>query len=270
MLILILGGGDLASGVALRLYRAGLRVVITELPQPLAVRRTVSFAEAAYHGETTVEGITARKVTDPTDKLRILSVLGKGYIPVLIDPEASAIGELHPGVIVDARMRKIRAELLGSPGTLVIGLGPGFEAGVNCAAAIETQRGHTLGRVYWQGTPAPDSGLPDPVEDHQSERVLRAPVNGLVEVQAQIGDIIEAGQPIANIGEQAVVAPFRGLLRGLIHPGISISQGEKIGDLDPRLDPRLVTLVSDKALAVGGGVLEAILTRPNLRSHLWG
>jgi xanthine dehydrogenase accessory factor len=269
MLTFILGGGDLASGVALRLQRAGLRVVITELPQPLAVRRTVSFAEAIYAGEVTVEGVTARRVTDPTDQLTIFMALGKGFIPVLVDPEASAINALHPAVIVDARMRKTRAEVLGSPGMIILGLGPGFEAPVNCTAAIETQRGPWLGRVYWQGSPTPDNGLPDPVGERQAERVLRAPVSGIVTAHAQIGDLLSAGQPIATVGEQTVTTSFDGLLRGLIHPGLEVPAGLKIGDLDPRPDPRLAQLVSDKALAIGGGVLEAILSRPNLRPILW-
>lgn len=269
MITLILGGGDLASGVALRLQRCGLRVVLTELPQPLAVRRTVSFAEAVYAGEATVEGLTARKVADPTDKLRILTLLGKGILPVVIDPQALAIGELHPSVIVDARMKKQRAGLLGSPGMLIIGLGPGFEAGVNCSAVIETNRGHTLGRVYWQGAPEPDNGVPDAVLEQRQERVLRAPADGELIAHARIGDLLEPGQAVAEMGGQTISASFRGVLRGLVHEGIPLTRGTKIGDVDPRADPRLCTLVSDKALAVGGGVLEAILTRPNLRSHLW-
>jgi xanthine dehydrogenase accessory factor len=269
MMILILGAGDLASGVALRLLRAGLRPVMTELPQPLAVRRTVSFAEAIYAGETTIEGVTGRRVTDPADTLRILNILSKGLIPVLIDPEATAVRGLRPSVVVDARMRKTRAELVGAPGMLILGLGPGFEAGVNCTAAIETQRGHTLGRVYWQGAPLADTGLPDAVQERRAERVLRAPQTGVVEALAEIGDILEMGQPAAKVGESTVVAPFRGILRGLIHPGIEAAQGMKIGDLDPRAESDLCRLVSDKSLALGGAVLEAILTRPHYRKHLW-
>jgi len=269
MIVLILGGGDLASGVAVRLHRAGLRVVITELPQPLAIRRTVAFAEAVYAGEITVEGITARKVLDPTDKLRILTVLGKGLIPVLIDPEATAVQEIHPTVVVDARMRKTRANLIGAPGMLIVGLGPGFEAGVNCHAAIETKRGHTLGRVYWQGAPEPDSGMPEAVASHRAERVLRAASEGKVEPIVEIGAFLEPGQPIARLADQVITAPFGGLLRGLIHPSVQVVPGMKIGDIDPRSNPRLVAQVSDKALAMGGGVLEAILSRQNLRSHLW-
>jgi xanthine dehydrogenase accessory factor len=269
MIVLILGGGDLASGVALRLRRVGLQVVITELPQPLAVRRTVSFAEAVYSGEITVEGVTARKVIDPTDKFRIIQILAKGQIPVLIDPQGESIQELHPNVVVDARMYKQRAELVGSSGMVIVGLGPGFEAGVNCTAVVETSRGHTLGRVYWQGVPEPDTSLPDPVGPYQTERVLRAPADGILTPHVQIGDHLEPGQLIADVSGQPVAAPFKGILRGLIHPSVPITRGLKIGDLDPRDDPRLCTLVSDKALAVGAGVLEAILSRPNLRSHLW-
>lgn len=266
---LILGAGDLASGVALRLRRVGLQVVMTELPHPLAVRRTVSFAEAAFSGEITIEGVTARRVTDPTDKFRIIQILGKGFIPLLIDPEGSSINELHPNVIVDARMRKQRAELLGSAGMLIIGLGPGFEAGVNCTAVIETVRGHRLGRVYLQGVSEPDTSLPDPVGPYRAERVLRAPASGELIPHAQIGDHLEAGQLVAEVSGQPIIASFKGILRGLIHPSVPVTCGLKIGDLDPRDDPLLVSLVSDKALAVGAGVLEVILSRPNLRAHLW-
>jgi xanthine dehydrogenase accessory factor len=266
---LILGAGDMASGVAMRLRRVGLQVVMTELPQPLAVRRTVSFAEAIFSGETTIEGVTARRVTDPTDKFRIIQILAKGFIPLLVDPEASAIHSLHPNVIVDARMRKQRAELLGLAGMVIVGLGPGFDAGVNCTAVIETIRGHKLGRVYTQGSSEPDTSLPDPVGPYREERVLRAPADGVLISHAQIGDHLDVGQLVAEVSGQQVIAPFKGILRGLIHPSVPVTSGLKIGDLDPRDDPFLVSLVSDKALAVGAGVLEVILSRPNLRAHLW-
>jgi len=166
-------------------------------------------------------------------------------------------------------MRKQRAETLGSSGMVIVGLGPGFEAPVNCSAAIETVRGHKLGRVYTQGTPAPDTRLPDAVGPAGEERVLRAPAEGEMTPHAQIGDHLEAGQLIAEVAGQAVNAPFKGILRGLIHPSVMVSAGMKIGDLDPRDDPMLVSLVSEKALAVGAGVLEVILSRPSLRAHLW-
>lgn len=269
MIVLIRGGGDLASGVALRLHRVGLRVVITELPEPLAVRRLVSFAEAVYTGEVVIEGVTARRVDDPSDTLRVLQVLAKGQIPVLIDPEARAIRLLHPHVVVDARMTKQPAELIPVPVSLIIGLGPGFTAGVNCHAVIETNRGHMLGRVLWKGSAEADTGVPEAVGDKQAERVLRAPAEGVLQARAEIGDHLEAGQVVAEIAGIAVKAPFRGVLRGLIHPGIRVHAGQKIGDLDPRDDPRYCTLVSDKSLAIAGGVLEAILSRAELRPALW-
>jgi xanthine dehydrogenase accessory factor len=269
MIVLIRGGGDLASGVALRLYRAGLRVVITELPQPLAVRRLVSFGEAIYTGEITIEGVTARRVIDASDTLRILQVFAKGQIPVLVDPQADSIKSLHPTVVVDARMMKRHAELIPTPVSLIIGLGPGFMVGENCHAVVETLRGHHLGRVYWEGGAAPDTGQPDPVRGQAGERVLRAPAGGVLQAQAEIGQHVEAGQVVAQVAGLTVAAPFAGMLRGLLHDGIPVKAGMKIGDVDPRDDPSFCNLVSDKALAVGGGVLEAILSRQELRATLW-
>jgi xanthine dehydrogenase accessory factor len=264
--ILIRGGGDLATGVALRLIRSGLRVIVTELAQPLAVRRTVSFAEAIYSKEITIEGLTGRLVSDPTDSLLIIGILAKQQVPVLVDPECSAARIMHPSVIVDARMIKRPPEPIGYVPGLYLGLGPGFEAGVNCQAVIETRRGHMLGRVYWKGGPDPDTGQPD----GDQRRVLRAPTDGELTAHVSICDHVETGQPIAEVAGQMVGAPFPGIVRGLLHPGLTVSKGLKIGDIDPRNDPRFCQLVSDKSLAIGGGVLEAILSRPELHSQLWG
>jgi xanthine dehydrogenase accessory factor len=270
-IILIRGGGDLATGVAIRLLRSGLKVVVTELAQPLAVRRTVSFAEAIYAGEITIEGITARRIPDPTDSLRILTILGKQQIPVLVDPECTSARVLHPAVIVDGRMTKRPPEPIGYSPALYIGLGPGFVAGENCQAVIETRRGPSLSRVYWRGGPDPDTGAPE----GDPARVLRAPCDGVVIGHKQICEHCEEGELIAEIQssienrKSKIVSPFRGVLRGLIHPGLQVTRSLKIGDVDPRDDPRLCQMVSDKALAVGGGVLEAILARPEVRKVLW-
>ncbi|MDD5467657.1 MAG: selenium-dependent molybdenum cofactor biosynthesis protein YqeB [Anaerolineales bacterium] len=268
-LVLVRGGGDLASGVTLRLVRAGLQVVATELAQPLAVRRLVAFSEAVYEGETSVEGIPARRVNDPTDTLRILMVLSKGAVPVLVDPEGESIAALHPTILVDARMLKKPVELVSSVVPLIIGLGPGFTPGENCHAAVETNRGHMLGRVYWQSVPQADTGVPDEVFEKRAERVLRAPATGVLQAHASICDHVEPGQLIAEVDGATVAAPFSGRLRGLLRSGMPVSAGMKIGDVDPRDDPQFCTLVSDKSLAVGGGVLEAILSRADLRPHLW-
>jgi xanthine dehydrogenase accessory factor len=266
---LIRGGGDLASGVAMRLYHVGLSVVIAELAQPLAVRRLVSFAEAVYAGETTIEGVTGRRVTDPGDSLKVLQLLSKGRIPVLIDPEAKSAQLLHPMVIVDARMTKQPPEPLRHSARLYIGLGPGFIAGKSCHAVIETNRGHRLGRVIWEGAAQEDTGNPAAVSGHSCERVLRAPAEGKVTGVVQIGDRVQEGQAVAEVGGITVPAPFSGVLRGIIHPDCPVNPGMKIGDVDPRGDPAICSLVSEKSLAIGGGVLEAILSRAELRQNLW-
>jgi xanthine dehydrogenase accessory factor len=264
-LILLRGGGDLASGVALRLFRAGLNIAITELPQPLAVRRTVSFSEAIYEGETVVEGIIAKAVTDPTDTLKILNILAKRQIPVLVDPDCVSARSLNPLVIVDARMTKQPPERLFHQSLLYLGLGPGFTAPINCHAVVETQRGHTLGRVIWKGTSFNDTSKPE----GDPRRVLRASMDGIFKSDAKIGERFEIGQSIAAIDGEAITAPFTGVLRGLLRPGLNAVKGMKVGDIDPRNDPRLCQLVSDKSLAVGGAVLEALLSRPEVRIKLW-
>jgi xanthine dehydrogenase accessory factor len=269
MIVLIRGGGDLASGVALRLHKSGFKVVITELPKPLAVRRLASFSEAIYAGEMTLEGIVAKRVNEIDDPLRILQLLSKGRVPVIIDPEGKSIQTIHPTVIVDARMLKAAPEAIRHTAKLYIGLGPGFIGGANCHAAIETQRGPWLGRVLWDGPTQSDSGIPEPVGEKQTERALYAPVDGSLIPIKTIGDLVLEDELIAEIHGQPINAPFKGVLRGLIHPDVEVHQGMKIGDLDPRNDPELCNHVSDKALAIGGGVLEAILSKPELRPHLW-
>ena len=270
LITLIRGGGDLASGVALRLYRAGLRLIITELPQPLVVRRSVSFAEAIYSSSCQVEGVTAVRVDDLEQAVRIFD---EGLIPVLVDPNASCLAGLHLGqaalVLVDARMTKLPPETTLSSASMVIGLGPGYVAGQNCHAVIETNRGHLLGRVFWQGASEADTGEPDAMLSQGGSRVLRAPAQGLIQTFVQIGDHVEPGQVVAEVNGIPVMAPFAGVMRGLIHSGLPVWNGLKIGDVDPRDDPRFCYMVSDKALAVGGGVLEAILSTTSLKHQLW-
>lgn len=263
-LVLLRGGGDLATGVALRLYNAGIKVIIAELEQPLAVRRTVSFAEAVYEGKHTVEGVTARLVKQE----HIFTALNASEIPVLVDPTADIL-TFDPFTfvaVVDGRLTKQTPSPLPVPVPLHIGLGPGFHAGKNCHAVIETRRSHTLGRVYWNGTSQADSGQPE----GDRRRVLRAPDDGVLTAKAKIGEHVAEGQVIARIGNQSsVCSPFAGVLRGLIHEDIPVTKGLKIGDVDPRDDPTACFLVSDKALSIGGAVLEAILTKKEIRGQLW-
>lgn len=263
--VLIRGGGDLASGVAARLHRAGLQVLITELPNPLVVRRLVAFAEAVYAGETTVGGITARLGEYFAEAEEIL---GEGKIAVLVDPDMEILEDLKPLILVDGRMRKESPEVGMEAAPLVIGLGPGFMAGENCHAVVETMRGHNLGRVIWEGSAQADTGIPDAIGDTREERVLRAPADGRLAASAAICDHVEEGDLIAVVSEQTVVAPFMGVLRGLVHEGVEVTKGMKVGDVDPRDDPRYCTTISDKALAVGGGVMEAVLSRADIIERL--
>ena len=265
-LVILRGGGDLASGVALRLHRAGIQVLIAELEQPLAVRRTVAFAQAVYAGQVQIEGITGRKIAKPDEMSKVLTA---GEIPVLVDPTLSSLSSLVHEALVDARMTKRAPDVIANAATLVIGLGPGFVAGENCHAVVETQRGHDLGRVFWQGSAQADTGVPSSIAQHGKDRVLRAPAAGRTEPQAEIGQQLKAGHLIALISGVELRAPFDGVLRGLIHPSVQVTPGMKIGDLDPRNDPSYCWRVSDKALAVGGGVLEALLSRPDVRAKLW-
>lgn len=264
-LIVVRGGGDLASGAVYRLHRAGFPVVVTELDTPLFVRRTVSYGEAVYSGAVVVEGVTARLVADVQEARRLLAV---GEVPVIIDPDGETLPQLQPVVLVDARMVKANLGTTIDDALLVIALGPGFVAGVDCHAVIETNRGHNLGRVIYQGPTEPDTGTPGKIEGYTHTRVLRAPASGHVRPYAAIGDTIECGQLIADVAGQAVIAPFTGILRGLIHERVQVWPGMKIGDLDPRARRENCYTISDKSLAVGGGVLEAVLAAPQVRPYL--
>lgn len=264
--ILVRGGGDLASGVALRLYRAGWHVLITELAQPLAVRRLVSFSDAVYAGKTQVEEVAAVLVDNEDGALTSLNAR---QIPVMIDPEVRTRRWFAPHVLIDARMEKRAPELEHPAAGLSIGLGPGFIAGENCHAVIETNRGPFLGRVIWCGTAEPDSRTPEKVAIYTEERVLRSPGAGVFKANAPIGSHVDAGDIICMVDSIEVKAPFSGVIRGLVHDGLSVTTAMKIGDIDPRDDPRISRFVSDKSLAVAGGVLEAILSFPAIRNYLW-
>ncbi len=272
--VAVRGGGDLGSGVAYRLWRCGFPILITELAHPLLIRRAVSFGSAALEGVITVEGITARRV-DSIDVA--LQTRADGEIPVLIDPTGASFIEYAPTIIVDARMLKVpppgplftREEREESE-TLVIGLGPGFDAPSNCDVVIETRRSHSLGRVTRLGKAQPDTHEPDNVLGRGVDRVLRAPVDGVVTGLVPIGAIVQQGQSIAEVDGYPVAAPFAGALRGLAHDGLAVKAGAKIADIDPRGEPAYCFSISDKALAIGGGVLEAILSSPKVWRRLKG
>ncbi len=264
-LILVRGGGDLASGVIYRLHRAGFPVVVTELETPVFVRRAVCYGEAVYSGAITIDGVTACRVESFS---AAQSWLEHETVPVVVDPDGVSLTALQPAVVVDARMAKTNLGTRLADAPLVVALGPGFTAGVDCHAVIETNRGHNLGRVITGGTAEADTGEPGVMSGHSHSRVLRAPAAGYVQSQWAIGDTIAAGQVIASVAGEVVTATFTGVLRGLIHEGVWVVPGMKIGDLDPRAERSNCFTISDKSLAVGGGALEAVLAAPQLRRYL--
>lgn len=266
-LILIKGAGDLASGVAYRLKRSGFPLIMTELPAPLMVRRMVCFGNAVYSGQTTVEDIPARRVETIE---AALALANSPTIPILVDPIAATPDLTKPAILVDAIMAKINTGTRLDQAPLVVALGPGFRAGQDCHAVIETMRGHWLGRVIYQGSAQANTGTPGPVKGHTADRVLRAPADGHVIAATEIGDSIKPGQLIGTVNGQEIRAPFAGVLRGLVHPQVAVTAGFKVGDLDPRADQRHCFTISDKSLTIGGGVLEAILASQLVRPAAMG
>jgi xanthine dehydrogenase accessory factor len=252
----IRGGGDIASGVAWRLHQCGFRIFITEIDRPLAVRRTVAFCEAVYDGRGVVEGVEAVLVRG-TDE--IPAAWKKEKIAVMVDPTCQSIKALNPEVLVDAILAKKNSGTSIEDAPLVIALGPGFEAGRDAHFVVETNRGHRLGRLLTTGSAEPDTGRPGAVLGITSDRVLRAPADGAWRPKMGITEFVKRGDPIGEVSGVAVQAEIDGVLRGLIRPGIEVSRGLKIGDIDPRGIKEHCYSISDKALAVSGGVLEGIL-----------
>jgi xanthine dehydrogenase accessory factor len=258
--IVIKGAGDLATGVAARLWRSGFPVMMTEIEQPLTVRRSVSLSDAVYEGEATVEDMTARRAQGRAD---ILKALDDRLIPVIVDPKAEIVNEIDAFAVIDAIMAKKNIGTHMDDAAFVVGLGPGFTAGDDVHAIIETKRGHTLGRVIWQGSAIPNTGIPGEVKGFGSARVIRAPGPGVLKGVLSIGTHVEKGDIVAYAGDTPIPAPISGMLRGLLRDGIFVEKGLKSGDVDPRDAQESCLTISDKALAIGGGVLEAVLMAIN-------
>ncbi len=255
-LCLIRGGGDLGTGAALRLHRAGFPVAVCELASPLAVRRTVAVSTAVTDGEITIEGMRARRVDLATE---LVSTAETGVVPVLVSPD---LPDIPLTVVVDSRLAKQTLDTTIDDASLVVALGPGFVAGVDCHAVVETLRGPRLGRVIWDGPAATDTGVPGEVGGKSSDRLLRAPADGEVIWNYSIGDLVEAGATLGKVSGVEIRGALTGTIRGLIVDGATVASGMKVGDVDPRRTGAGggVHEVSDKALSVGGGVVEAVLT----------
>ena len=254
-IVLLRGGGDLASGVGAVLHRNGWQVVISELPEPMVVRRSVAFAEAVWETRYIVEEIPSVLCRNDED---VESTIQAGNISVVVDADAKIAERFDFRAVVDARMLKRFKTNTFQENIPVIGLGPGFIAGANCLAVIETNRGENLGKIIWEGSAEQDTGIPGIVDGRGLERVLYSPCEGTIRTFVQIGDLVKLGQLLAEVGGKAIVAPFDGLMRGMLRDGLRVQEHTKVGDVDPRTDSNLANQISDKAITIGKSVLEVI------------
>ena len=253
-IILVRSGGDLATGIIHRMHRCGFNVVVSELPDPLVIRREVAFASAVSRGTMTVEGVTARA----TNLDNWQSVAAAGEVPVVCEDYHTILRELKPAAVADATLRKQAADTNCDAAAIVIGIGPGFTVGVNVHAIVETMRGHNLGKVLLSGSALPNTGEPGNIAGYTHQRVLRAPVDGSLEVLLDICSQVKAGQPIARVGTVDILATLDGVVRGMIAPQ-QVCRGLKIADIDPRGIVEYCYSISEKARAIAGGAIEALL-----------
>ena len=259
--VIVKGAGDLGTGAAYRLWRAGFRVLCIDLPQPLVIRRSVAFASAIYDARITVDGAQVERIMFVDEAVYTWQ---RNSIPMLADATGRALDVLHPAIFVDAVMAKHNTGTHMTDAPLVVALGPGFTVGTDCHAVVETQRGHNLGRVLYNGSASADTGVPGNIGGVDAQRVVRAPCAGQMYGRKAIGDMLKAGEIIAQIDNTIIYAPIDGVLRGMLHDGVSVHAGMKIADVDPRGEVSYCYSISDKALAIGGGVLEAVFA---LREH---
>lgn len=259
-LVVIRGAGDIASGTIAKLHASGFPVIALECERPSAIRRKVAFSEAVYAGQITIEGITACLAS----KSEIENILYSGKIPVVVDPDCTILKEWKPKILVDGILAKKNMGTTRDMADITIGLGPGFTAGEDVDAVIETMRGHNLGRIYYSGQAIPNTGKPAKIGGYDKERVIYSPVDGIVRCPGRIGEQINRGEQIVRIGELPVRAEISGILRGILPEGFRATKGCKMADIDPRLEEKEnCNTISDKARCIAGGVLEAILCLEN-------
>lgn len=251
----IRGAGEIASATACVLHNCGFRVSLSELPRPLAIRRTVTFSDVQFDESTVVEGITGRK----TEISNMQAIFDAGEVPIITATDIENLPD-NTTIIVDARLLKRTIDRQSADQPFYLGLGPGFTAGKNCHVAIETKRGHGLGRIITEGGPAPDTGLPGELGGETYKRLITAPADGAVEWRLDFGNLVTEGELLGLVdGVRPIKSPLDGIIRGLINPATPVQQKMKIGDVDPRGKSIDVNLISDKARSIGRGVLEAIM-----------
>ncbi|OSA94271.1 UNVERIFIED_ORG: molybdenum hydroxylase [Clostridium botulinum] len=261
-MIVIKGAGDLATGVATRLKKCGFNIVMTEISQPTTVRRTVAFSQVVYDEKVEVEGITAVLASNKED---INKIVEEGNVAVLVDEKAKIIDEIKPEIIIDAIIAKKNLGTKIDDANIVIALGPGFTAGIDCHCVIETKRGHYLGKAIYKGSAIPNTGVPGEVGGFSKERIIRATTDGKILPVSKIGDYVKKGDIVAYVNETPIFAKLDGIVRGMLQKDVSVFKGMKSGDIDPRCEKNHCFTISDKARSIGGGVLEAILYLSNFK-----
>ncbi len=255
-LLIIKGAGDLATGVAHRLHRSGYRFLMTDLPRPTAIRRTVAFSQAVYDGTSTVEGLTARRAAPEN----FFEILAAGEVPVLPGPDPEWLESLPHRAFIEATLAKHNTGVGRRPGRITLALGPGYQAGRDVDAVVETDRGHFLGRLIFDGSARPNTGRPGVIGGYDRERLVRSPAAGPVRFDAVIGQMVRKGEALGRVGDVEIRAAIDGVLRGAIQNGLEVPAEYKIGDIDPRPEAAgFIHTPSDKARAVAGGVLEGLL-----------
>lgn len=260
-IVIVRGGGDLASGTIQKLYRSGFRVLVLEVTKPTSIRRDVSFSEAVYKGEVKIEGITAVHVSSLSE---IEEAFHNKKVPVIIDEKGKYIKKIKPKIVVDAIIAKKNMGTTRDMADITIALGPGFTAGEDVDVVVETSRGHNLARLIFSGQAAKNTGIPGTIMGFSSERVIYSPCHGIMKNVIEIGAVVEKDEVIAYIGEESVKASISGLLRGILASEITVPKGFKIADIDPRISEKTnCYTISDKARSIAGGVLEAILYLQN-------
>lgn len=263
-IVIVRGGGDIASGAIQKLHRSGFRVLVLEIENPTAIRRNVAFSDAVYNGTSEVEGTKAVLIKN-LEELEV--AFNNNLIPIVVDPKGEYIEKLKPLAVVDGILAKKNLGTKKTMAPITVALGPGFEAGVDVDIVIETMRGHNLGRLIFEGFAIENTGVPGEIAGFSKERVIHSPAEGIIENIKTIGDIVKAGEVIAKVGEEPIYASIDGLLRGIIKNGFLVNKGLKIADIDPRLkEVENYTTISDKARNIGGGVLEAILLVKNKKN----
>ena len=268
-LVIVRGGGDIATGTIYKLYKCGFRVLVLEVQYPSAIRRNVAFSEAVYEGKQQVEDVTCYLAADIGEAVRMMK---SGKLVMLVDQKGESIERLKPLAVVDAILAKKNLGTKKEMAEIVIGLGPGFTAGMqeeaDVHAVIETMRGHSLGRVIYEGTAIANTGIPAVVGGYGKERVIKSPAKGILRNRKQIADIVKKGDVVAVIQKEndpateiPVLASIDGILRGMIRDGYPVTEGFKIADIDPRIgELENCFTISDKARCIAGGVVEAILS----------